>query len=328
MKPVSRIIPTNEGEGYGPNTTLRLYESDVKLFGQGDQIGKLSTLEIISSGKDFNNDPTLLPTINPPIVMTLRNMPDKAFLNGELIEQRDATGKICATGRVDFWRNGQNILRLKNVTGKFEKSYDIYGTSLRSTADIQKIYVAKIDPVIGPTSTSIGGYQSDRSKLSAVSQKVQDGIYYQDYSYVVKSTVSINDWRDFVKKFTHPAGFNLFGEVLIESFGNARKPATIDTPQSGIKDNGFGSVITVIEPGVIGVTAALSPERLLNLTFVLTRSRENVVLVLLTTANRTMWRLRCLTSLCLLDLTVLCKWTVRLLAQEPSLCLRKTLTSL
>ena len=253
---VSRIIPTNEGEGYGPNTTLRLYESDVKLFGQGDQIGKLSTLEIISSGKDFNNDPTLLPTINPPIVMTLRNMPEKAFLNGELIEQRDATGKICATGRVDFWRNGQNILRLKNVTGKFEKSYEIYGTSLRSTADIQKIYVAKIDPVIGPTSTSIGSYQSDRSKLSAVSQKVQDGIYYQDYSYVVKSTVSINDWRDFVKKFTHPAGFNLFGEVLIESFGNARKPATIDTPQSGIKDNGFGSVITVIEPGVIGVTAA------------------------------------------------------------------------
>ena len=253
---VSRIIPTNEGEGYGPNTTLRLYESDVKLFGQGDQIGKLSTLEIISSGKDFNNDPTLLPTINPPIVMTLRNMPAKAFLNGELIEQRDATGKVCATGRVDFWRNGQNILRLKNVTGKFEKHYDIYGTSLRSTADIQKIYVAKIDPVIGPTSTSIGSYQSDRSKLSAVSQKVQDGIYYQDYSYVVKSTVSINDWRDFVKKFTHPAGFNLFGEVLIESFGNARKPATIDTPQSGIKDNGFGSVITVIEPGVIGVTAA------------------------------------------------------------------------
>jgi hypothetical protein len=253
---VARIIPTNEGEGYGPNTTLRLYESDVKLFGQGDQIGKLSTLEIISSGKDFNNDPTLLPTINPPIVMTLRNMPDKAFLNGELIEQRDSTGKICATGRVDFWRNGQNILRLKNVTGKFEKAYDIYGTSLRSTADIQKIYVAKIDPVIGPTSTSIGSYQSDRSKLSAVSQKVQDGIYYQDYSYVVKSTVSINDWRDFVKKFTHPAGFNLFGEVLIESFGNARKPATIDTPQSGIKDNGFGSVITVIEPGVIGVTAA------------------------------------------------------------------------
>ena len=253
---VSRIIPTNEGEGYGPNTTLRLYESDVKLFGQGDQIGKLSTLEIISSGKDFNNDPTLLPTINPPIVMTLRNMPEKAFLNGELIEQRDATGKICATGRVDFWRNGQNILRLKNVTGKFEKAYNIYGTSLRSTADIQKIYVAKIDPIIGPTSTSIGSYQSDRSKLSAVSQKVQDGIYYQDYSYVVKSTVSINDWRDFVKKFTHPAGFNLFGEVLIESFGNARKPATIDTPQSGIKDNGFGSVITVIEPGVIGVTAA------------------------------------------------------------------------
>ena len=91
-------------------------------------------------------------------------------MNGELIEQRDATGKICATGRVDFWRNGQNIPRLKNVTGKFEKSYDIYGTSLRSTADIQKIYVAKIDPVIGPTSTSIGKFTRVTAATSAVSE--------------------------------------------------------------------------------------------------------------------------------------------------------------
>jgi len=250
---VGRIVPTNEGFGYGPNTTLRLYESDVQLYAHGEDIGKLATVEIISSGKDFNNDPTLLPQVNPPIVMTLRNFPARAFLNGELVTQRNEVGDIIAQARVDFWVNGMNILRLKNVSGKFEQKYPIVGDALRSTADIQKIYVSKITPVIGPTSTSIGSYQSDRSKLSAVSQKIQDGIYYQDYSYVVKSTISINDWRDFVKKFTHPAGFNLFGEVLIESFGNAKQPDTIDTPQSGTKDNGFGAVISIIEPGVLGV---------------------------------------------------------------------------
>ena len=51
---VGRIVPTEEGNGYGPNTTLRLYESDTKLFAHGENIGKLATLEIISSGKDFN----------------------------------------------------------------------------------------------------------------------------------------------------------------------------------------------------------------------------------------------------------------------------------
>ena len=259
---VGRIVPTDGGSGYGPNTTLRLYESDNQLFAHGEEIGKLATLEIISSGKDFNNDPTLLPAVNPPIVMTLRNFPTRAFLNGELVTQKNQYGVEIARGRVDFWVDGMNILRLKNIDGKFEDIYPIYGESLRSTADIQKIYVAKIDPVIGPTSTSIGAYQSDRSKLSAVSQKIQDGIYYQDYSYVVKSTVSINDWRDFVKKFTHPAGFNLFGEVLIESFADGTQPDTIDTPQSGTKDNGFGAVVSIIEPGVLGVITSHKSTRI------------------------------------------------------------------
>lgn len=259
---VGRIVPTEEGSGYGPDTTVRLYESDTKLYAHGENIGKLATLEIISSGKNFNNDPSLLPQVNPPIVMTLRNFPDRAFLNGEQITQRDVNGKVIAFGRVDYWINGMNILRIKQAQGKFDQRYPLYGEALRSTADIQKIYVAKIDPVIGPTSTSIGNFQTDRSKLSAVSQKIQDGIYYQDYSYVVKSTISINDWRDFVKKFTHPAGFNLFGEVLIESFGDAEQPATIDTPQSGTKDNGFGAVISIIEPGVLGVTTTHKSTRI------------------------------------------------------------------
>ena len=206
---VSRIIPIDEGVNYADTTTLRLYESDVKLFAQGTDIGKLATLEIISSGKDFNNDPTLIPQVNPPIVMTLKDMPDKTFLNGELITQRNLAGDMIASGRVDYWVDGMNILRLKGIYGKFDSRYQIYGETLRATASIQVIYVANITPKIGSTSTSVGSYSSDRSKLSAVSQKVQDGVYYQDYSYVVKSTVSINDWRDFVKRFTHPAGFNL-----------------------------------------------------------------------------------------------------------------------
>ena len=259
---VSRIIPTNEGSLYDENTTLRLYESDVKLFAHGEDIGKLATLEIISSGKDFNNDPTLIPQVNPPIVMTLKDMPDKAFLNGELITQRSAGGDLLASGRVDYWIDGMNILRLKGLFGKFVQDRPLYGATLRSTANIQKIFVANITPEIGPTSTSVGSYGSDRSKLSAISQKIQDGVYYQDYSYVVKSTVSINDWRDFVKTFTHPAGFNLFGEVLIESDGDGTQPETIDTPQSGIKDNGFGAVMSILEPGVLGVQSAHKSRRI------------------------------------------------------------------
>ena len=64
-------------------------------------------------------------------------------------------------------------------------------------------------------------YSDDQGIVSSSNQKITDTYYYQDYSYVVKSRTSIDVWRDLIKKTTHPAGFQLFGEVLIESDAQA-----------------------------------------------------------------------------------------------------------
>ena len=53
-------------------------------------------------------------------------------------------------------------------------------------------------------------------------KKVQDNDYYQDYSYVLKTTDSVNVWRNDVLKLLHPAGYKLFGEVLIENLLNTQ----------------------------------------------------------------------------------------------------------
>jgi hypothetical protein len=45
---------------------------------------------------------------------------------------------------------------------------------------------------------------------------------------VVKSKTSINTWRDLIKDTVHPAGFELFGEVLVESDGNTSMPSDIE----------------------------------------------------------------------------------------------------
>lgn len=45
---------------------------------------------------------------------------------------------------------------------------------------------------------------------------IQDSYYYQVFSYVLKSTQSLSNYRDIVKKILHPAGLILFGSVLIE----------------------------------------------------------------------------------------------------------------
>ena len=47
--------------------------------------------------------------------------------------------------------------------------------------------------------------------------RIQDSLFYQDYSYIIKVGRSINDWRDTYSSTLHTAGFYFQGEVNIQS---------------------------------------------------------------------------------------------------------------
>ena len=59
-----------------------------------------------------------------------------------------------------------------------------------------------------------------------MTKRIQDSLYYQDYSYVIKVSESINKWRDSLKKAVHPSGFYVTGEVNITTrvSGQVRQP--------------------------------------------------------------------------------------------------------
>jgi hypothetical protein len=63
---------------------------------------------------------------------------------------------------------------------------------------------------------------TDESGQPSSRKKVQDNNYYQDYSYVLQTTDSINVWQEDVLKLLHPAGFKLFGEVAIVTLLNSQ----------------------------------------------------------------------------------------------------------
>jgi hypothetical protein len=42
--------------------------------------------------------------------------------------------------------------------------------------------------------------------------------YYQPFSYVIKSSISIDVWKDSVKSVLHPAGLSIFSEINNETF--------------------------------------------------------------------------------------------------------------
>ena len=80
---------------------------------------------------------------------------------------------------------------------------------------------ATLTGVLGITRIKDGKY-SGESGMPSSQKKIQDNDYYQDYSYVLKTTDSVDVWRNDVLKLLHPAGDKLFGEVLIENLLNTQ----------------------------------------------------------------------------------------------------------
>jgi len=218
------------GKNYTYPPTVEIIESDVKMYFQSKNIGIPRSVEIIDNGVDYHSDNTLISSYTSNLVLLLKNHDDHAFFIGEKIVQTTIVNGIVtetASGVVskNGWRPGSNVLRLENITGFFNKKIQITGLVKKSTADIISILNAEFDSDVRGYYDNIGKFNSDRGYLSSNTQRITDSYYYQDYSYVIKSKTPTNVWRDLIKQTTHPAGFKLFGEVLVESKGDADMPS-------------------------------------------------------------------------------------------------------
>ena len=79
---------------------------------------------------------------------------------------------------------------------------------------------ASLTAVMTDSRTKDGIFLDDSGKPSSI-KKIQDSDYYQDYSYVIKTSDSIDVWKQDILKLIHPAGYKLFGEVAIATTLNA-----------------------------------------------------------------------------------------------------------
>ena len=84
-----------------------------------------------------------------------------------------------------------------------------------------------------------GSFSNDDGWISAA-KYLQDNKFYQEFSYVIRTGLSINAYRDTIKTLVHPAGMELFGEVFISS-----------KVETGLYNNGVADVNdTVLNGGI------------------------------------------------------------------------------
>ena len=203
-----------------------IIDNTVKCYLSSKDIGIPSNIKIINNGGAYHSDTSLSSTFRSNTVMVLSNFGIKPFSVGETIIQKIGSVEV-ARAKVSSWREGSNILIVHKVNGSFRNNEPIIGLAGNNSAVIEDISYTEFSPVVQTNFDNVGYYSSDSGKVSDANQKIHDSYYYQDYSYTIKSKTPIETWRKLIKETTHPAGFKLFGEILIESDAKARMS---DTP--------------------------------------------------------------------------------------------------
>lgn len=111
------------------------------------------------------------------------------------VTQVDASGSVV---KVEITNFGINYKIAPTVTIESNK-----GTGFVGTVSVGAVGVFE------------GYFANNDGKLSS-SKKLQDNHYYQNFSYVLKTEVTVNKYKEILKKLIHPAGLGFFGQVLIK----------------------------------------------------------------------------------------------------------------
>ena len=135
----------------------------------------------------------------------------------------DTSSAYARVEKVDQVVEGGTLiteLYLGSIVGTFSNTETITSDVTSTTAQIKVNGGAALQE-------KAGRYIGTRGQLSS-DQRLQDSLYYQDYSYVLRSPQFVERYRETVLELLHPAGTKLFGETTIISPFSVRS-ATTDT---------------------------------------------------------------------------------------------------
>ena len=225
LQTIDELFLTNGGNQYTSLPTVSVTSSTgsngvVRAY--GDDIGKIVKVKTVELGRSYEQSPT-------PPTLGFFNNGIVTEISGTFLVDNTVTSSSGGSGTIVSLDADRGLLKIKDVTGTFAID-DTLTSSTSGTCKLKKLDVASATIDVVSISDTDGAFISERGKLSETTMRVQDSLYYQDYSYVIKVGQSIARWRDAFKKTMHTAGFYFTGQVDIES----RVTVTAGGPVKGI----------------------------------------------------------------------------------------------
>jgi hypothetical protein len=183
------------------------------VYAYGDQIGRVLGLKIVESGAEHQQSPSP-PTIALPSYLIVKNV-SGAITSGETVTGLDISSTVV-TGTVVSYTSNIGTVKISNATGTFAENTAVTFSG-GATATVAKNDFATASVSIGAVADTAGAFINQDGQISETTMRIQDSLYYQDFSYVIKVGRTINDWRDAFKKTMHTSGFYFTGQVNIQT---------------------------------------------------------------------------------------------------------------
>ena len=195
--------------------------------------GSINTIALLNPGYGYTSKPTVTVVDNDIVVAGLTDA-DKGGIKGQnaVIVANTIIGSITSISistSTTFVKNDNLIITnsTRSAANTTDTSTDIKGSLTRGL--IRKgVFSANASPTIAATFILAGRYIDTKGLLSW-NNVLQDNSYYQEFSYVLKVSTLVNDYRNFIKSLVHPAGMRMFGIYKTESVGSIAANFAIDS---------------------------------------------------------------------------------------------------
>ena len=245
---ITDIYLTNNGSGYTSLPTVSVTSSGgsgANVLAYGTEIGRVIGLKTNELGEGYENSPT------PPSIAFRNNLILTSITGTFTADDTITGGTSGATGTAVSFDSDRNLLKVKDVTNNFDIAETITSSS-GGSATLSKLDVASATVDVVAIADTDGKFLNEDGFVSEQTMKIQDSLYYQDFSYVLKVGRSINNWRDSFKKTMHTAGFYFTGQVDLENRINLRIKAPVDGVISGISESPIFSILNTIFSTLFG----------------------------------------------------------------------------
>ena len=237
-----RITRSGEGMSSLPTATVTSDSgSGAVIKTYGSQIGRIKKFKILDQGISYTSAPTVVLQGNAIFKTS----------TGSISATETFTGSGSTTGTLKSIDTNTNRISFTTATGAV-----VAGQTLTfagsGTALIQKVDQATATSTINTKVLTTGAYTTQDGFISEKDKRVQDSLYYQDYSYVVKVGESITKWRDYIKKAIHPSGFAVTGLVRIQNRVSGQISVPVEGIVSGVEDTPLFSTYKFLFATVFG----------------------------------------------------------------------------